>query len=298
MSVAVPLTFFLAGFSKCGTTTLSAMLHRHPHIALPSMKEPWFFTAPLFHQRWEWFRGLYPKNLSTFTAIGDDTNEYSAHHVVNEVAPRLVDLYPKAKFLFLARDPVARIESAYRQNHDIGTHFGLMCPYDLADAMNQIPAIKLDANYWTSLSVYRDLVPPERIKVIHLEDLVDSPATVMSGVFEYLGVDPSVSQQFHETMRLNVSDSKYYDTKLLRSLRTNRVVGPFLARFVHAQQEKVNRPLKLRRKFRPGHRPEWTPGAIEVFNTEVLPGAKRFANEYGLPVRGWKRTAELTGFGG
>lgn len=298
MTPQVPLTFFFAGFSKCGTTSLKTMLRAHPAIALPAIKEPWFFMNSHFNERWDWFRDLYPADLSRYGAIGDDTNEYTAYQVVNEVAPRIVGLYPGARFLFLARDPATRIESAYRQQHDTGARYGLTCPFDLAEAMRQLPAIYMDANFWYSITPYRALVPPERIKVVHLEDLIDSPAETLASVLSFLGVDPGAEPAGDGPLRLNSGEGKYHDTRLLRRLRANPLVGPALQRLGYERQERILRPLGLRHRYARGQRPEWTPDALAILCNEVLPGVVAFADEYGLPRRGWARLQELTGHSG
>lgn len=297
MSRPVPLTFFLAGFSKCGTTTLSAMLHTHPQIALPSIKEPWFFSSPDFHQRWDWFRSLYPADLSPFTAVGDDSNEYSSYNVCESIAPILLENYPDARFLFLARDPVARIESAYRHFHDDGMKYGLNCPYDLYQAMIEIPSILHNANYWTSISPYRHLVSPDRIMVAHLEDLVDDPSGTLGRIFSFLGVDDGLASNTADAPRLNTAEERHYDTKLMRRIRTYPRTGFRLGKYAYEQQERLARPLRLRRPFPKGHRPDWTPEAIDLVRSQMLPGVTQFASTYGLPRRGWTRLESLIGSG-
>lgn len=272
------------------------MLGAHPRVSMPSVKEPWFFNRPDFAQRWDWFRGLFPGDLSAYDAIGDDSNEYSSFNRAEDVAETVTTLYPGARFVFLARDPAVRVESAYRHAHDDGVKHGFSCPFVLHEAMEAMPSLLHNANFWNSISPYRALVPPDRIHVAHLEDLSDEPSAVMRSILEFLGVDPTLVDS-SSAPRLNTGDGKFRDTRLLRRMRSQPLVGPRLARLNYEEQERLLRPLLLRRRFPTGHRPHWTPKAVEMLRDVVLPGARLFAQHYGMPRRGWPRMAELTGFG-
>lgn len=291
----LPLNFFVAGFSKCGTTTLSHLLRTHPEIALPSIKEPSFFSSPDFEHRWNWFRALYPAHLSQFRAIGDDSNQYSSFDSIDEVAPLLADRYPNARLIFLARDPVERIESAFRHIHDDGSKYGISCSFHLHEAMRQVPGILQNAKFWNSIAPYLARFPEHQILVIHLEDLVDDLPSTMDRVFSHLGLDPSEASHPGFPPQLNSTSERFHDTKLLRRLRSNGVVGPRLARLRYEEQERLLRPLRLRRPFARGHRPSWSAQALEIFRDEIVPDALEFARAFGLPQRGWSRVAELTG---
>lgn len=293
MTATLPLNFFVAGFSKCGTTTLSHLLESHPRVALPSIKEPHFFLQPNFDDRWTWYRSLYPSNLGGYTAIGDNSNDYSSHDHGEVIAQILNDRFPDARYIFLARDPVKRIESAYRQLHDVGVNYGIECPFPLHEAMESNPPILLDADYWRSISPFRALVPDDRIMVAYLEDLLDDPVDTMDRVCSFLGVDPGELPSKSGTPHLNAGDGKYRDTALLRRLRQWQPMGQRLARMNLAEQDRILRPLRLRVRFDGANAPEWTPQAREAVRRDVAPGALEFARTYGLPRRGWPKFAEL-----
>jgi len=44
----IRIDFLIPGFSKCGTTTLCALLAQHPSIYMPELKEPWYFSSTDF----------------------------------------------------------------------------------------------------------------------------------------------------------------------------------------------------------------------------------------------------------
>ena len=295
MTPLVPLTFFIAGFSKCGTTSLSDLLSLHPQIALPSIKEPEYFLDRNLTARWEWYRGLFPDDLSEFRAVGDNSNDYSGYASTERLAPLLNDLYPGARFVFLARDPVARTESAFRQIHHEGVNYGIECPFDLHGTFDASPGVVLDSNYWRLISPFRAIIPEERILVVHFEDLVSDGGATIDRICSFIGVDPGALPPDVEIPHSNPGAGKLRDTRLLRRIKKIGMFGPRIARLSLAEQDRIFRPLRLRIPFPKSHRPDWTPEALQSFRRDVLPGARAFARTYGLPTRGWTRLQELLG---
>ncbi len=130
----VRLTFTIAGFSKCGTTTLSSALGQHPDVLLPTVKEPWFFSWDDYADNWSSYQEQFP-DQSRYSAIGDDSTTYTAHQFARQTAERLHRHYPDLRVLIIARDPVDRIESAFRESHHSSHRYGVLTPFALSDAL-------------------------------------------------------------------------------------------------------------------------------------------------------------------
>ena len=57
----IRIDFPIPGFSKCGTTTLCALLAQHASIYSPELKEPWYFSSTDFpRQQAEYIRHFSP----------------------------------------------------------------------------------------------------------------------------------------------------------------------------------------------------------------------------------------------
>lgn len=289
----VPLTFFLAGFSKCGTSTLAALLGSHPDVALPRPTEPWFYCSDEYPAGQERYRSLFPDDLDAFVAIGDDSTRYSSHAHAERACERILAAHPDAKFLFIARDPVARIESSYRQVHDLGRRYGFYPPFPLHEAMEHSPAILLDANYWRCMRPYRERVHPDRLRVVFMEDLIDDHRPVLEGVFGFIGVDPARAATIggaHE----NSSEQKHYDTTILRRLWRRAWFREPIKRLPWETQDRLLAAVGLRRRFSRAHRVEWTDDAIRMVRGHLLEDTTSFIAAHGEPRRGWTRFRELT----
>jgi hypothetical protein len=96
--------FFIAGFPKCGTTSLHEYLEQHPDICMSRPKET-YFVAREYEQGAEYFRQRYFAHHTTEQWLG----ESSPRSVYLEYGPeRLHRLFPEARFVVMLRDPAER----------------------------------------------------------------------------------------------------------------------------------------------------------------------------------------------
>lgn len=105
--------FFVAGFPKCGTTSLATYLAAHPNICFSSTKEPFFFCTDFPRRQtftsWEKYRKLYSPNEQT-RVIGEGT----ACYVYSAAALSAIAKHnPKAKLIFMVRNPVELVHSLH-----------------------------------------------------------------------------------------------------------------------------------------------------------------------------------------
>jgi hypothetical protein len=106
----------------------------------------------------------------------------------------------------------------------------------------------------------------------------------MEKCFSHLGVDSSF--QIVDELRLNEGGSKLYDTRVLRSLRTWHWSGFKLARLDPEAQDRLFRPLGLRRPFR---KPVlWDEPSLAIVREQVMPDAQKFLEAYGKPREFWQ----------
>ena len=94
-----------------------------------------------------------------------------------------------------------------------------------------------------------------------------------------------VSFQVDARVRLNEGSSKLYDTRLLRYLRNHPRVGYKLAALDPERQDRLLRPLGLRRPFRGSI--SWDAASIGRVQEAVLPDSTRFLQAYGKAVDFW-----------
>ena len=284
MPTKVKIDFVVPGFSKCGSTTLCALLDLHPDIYIPPIKEPWYFSREDFETQHAHYDGHYAAALEN-QLKGDGSVEYSGYLSEDIAAERIYQNNPTCRFLFIAREPKARIESSFREMHHSGVQFGLDAPYELSECLRTFPQMTQDTLYWKRISKFRDQFGDEAISVVFLEELIANQQATLEQCFRHLGVGadrfPGASG-----LNLNAGEAKLYDTRLLRRIRNTQVIGPQLAKIGPSSQDKLLAPLKLRKPF--GRKSvNWDAGSLDCFQRDIAADSVSFLEFYGKSAEFW-----------
>ena len=280
------LNFVVPGFSKCGTTTLCSLLNEHPEVFIPKEKEPAFF-AYNYTKGWKWYEESFwsakPEQM-----CGEGSTFYTAEEFAEVACQRMLDAYPDLKFIFLARDPIKRLESSFREMHHSGYKYDIQAAYSIGDCLRNLPNMMADTMYWQRLNVYRDNVPDNRIHTVFLEDLKANPMREIRKCFEFLNINPDAVTSV-SNCRLNSASDKLYDSLLYRRIingETSRRVWNTLAPL---PQRILTSALRLKRPFR---KPvEWDPRDKRWVLDEVADDARKFLSWAGKPADFWPSLA-------
>ena len=274
--------FFVPGFSKCGTTTFCSLLGDHPEIFIPECKEPNFF-AMAYRRGWDWYNGLFEGSGNRI--CGEGSTFYTAANFETQVVNHIKENYPKAKFIFIARDPLKRIESSYREHHHSGHKYGVHVPHDLEQTLRDFPNIIDDTSYWSRLNAYRNHFDDDRFHILFFEDLITDWQGELAKCFEFLGVDPTIEIQDLER-QLNPGSRKRYDTKLMRFIRQNQVASTVWGKLPKRRQEKLESRNFLRKPF--VNSIEWSRSAREYMLDQLYEDAASFLQFAGKPADYWQ----------
>jgi len=187
--------FIIGGAPRSGTTWLCHLLARHPDIGLarPIAPEPKFFLVDELYRRGlpyyaeRWFDGL------TQGVVGEKSTNYLESP---SAAERIARDLPRARLIFLLRDPVERAFSNYRWSCAHG-HETLDFPAALAaEASRPVPsdlryarpfAYAARGMYARLLRPYFARLPRDRILLLRFEDVGRDLA---AAVHRFLGVAP------------------------------------------------------------------------------------------------------------
>lgn len=277
------------GFSKCGTTTLCDHLADHPEIFIPSTKENNFFVNEDYAKNWHNHFGFY-KEAGNQKMIGEGSTFYTGSISEETARKNILQTYPDIRLIFLARDPIDRLESSFREFHNSGAKFGLSAPFKIGEAFKSIPNMVDDTRYWSRFNNYLSHMSPENIHVVFLEDFAANPRDELRGCFEFLGVDPNVEIATPDR-QLNSGSSKYYDTRLLRYLRKNPYTGFQLSKLKFERQHRLFKRLGLVRRFK---RPvEWDQETFDWLCEEIADDIYKFLEYAGKPKSYWSRFHEI-----
>jgi len=281
------LDFIVPGFSKCGTTTLCALLSEHPGIFMPEEKDFRLFDLPDPESRWDTFTARF-EAAPPSAVCGDGSVWYTDARYERVVRERILARYPDIRLIVIARDPMERIESSFREFHHSGSEWSIDCPFELEAALDALPSLLDDSMYGARLRNYLDRVPSDRVLVVFLEELVACPERELARCFSFLGVDPGVAIPGADTTRLNAGGEKFYDTLRLRRLRTEPAVAAALRRIPKALQAQLLPALGLRERFTGGPLP-WSDAALQRVIDCIGEDARRFLELCGRPTEIWPR---------
>lgn len=223
---ATPDTPFvmIVGAMKCGTTALFDYLRAHPAVCPCREKEPGFFAFPDKYARGlDAYLRLWNFDPASHQIALEATTNYTKHPGLSGVAERIAKDLNDVRFIYLMRDPVARIESQF--NHEI---FEGRIDWDEPIVSDRLLAPSL---YATQLRQYSAHFPRERILLLNAGNLSREAERVVREVCTFIGVDPDIVwpsfTRVHETQGL---------TRFEEWLRR----GPFPA------VRKLPRPLRKR----------------------------------------------------
>lgn len=190
--MSFPPEIYLIGAQKSGTTTLSDLLSQHPKTCLSEPKEVHFFSQH-WHKGLDWYKShfLNDKDLicidaSTSYSMATLTQE-SCHsnnkRYFDNVPQRIYSLNPKAKFIYIMRDPVERTYSGYWHYFTRGR-----------ETRNFLEAIKNDSfyldlsDYCGQLNLWLKYFPKESFLFILFEDLINCPEKIVKDCFNFINV--------------------------------------------------------------------------------------------------------------
>lgn len=180
-----PPRLLLIGAQKAGTTSLAAILERHPHIALGRSKEPDFY-ARFWERGFDWYRGNYPTGAPWLV---DASPSYSAGFPGADgkelpVAERIAAHVRDPRFLYLVRDPVRRAWSSYW--HAVRFEGETQPP---EDALTPASSYLRQGCYADRLVPFLARFPREHLLVLEFESFVRDQQATIDTITDFLGLE-------------------------------------------------------------------------------------------------------------
>jgi hypothetical protein len=313
--------FVIIGAAKAGTTSLYKVLTQHPDIFMSNPKEPEFFARDdRYEQGIDSYAALFA-DAQAHQVCGEASTLYSLSPLFPETAARLHAHVPKARLIYVLREPVSRAYSYYVQlvknyqnaTQDYRVHRSFeeclfpdrfparaprekfFAPFD--SHLPDDPEVFLaGSDYLHQISAYLKHFDKSQILFLTFEDYLSDRRAVIEKVCAFLGVDPSRIDTSRDE-RANISQDHFNTvTRTLAIGKAKQRLGPFsaLGRLL---------PQKLRRRLRDlvvGTRPqlesrEHLPAPMQKDTAEAL--QRRFAADRaaletltGLSFDAWNRS--------
>lgn len=197
-----PVSVFLAGVQKSGTTTLKHLLVAHPQLASHERKEAHFFDKPQDLEAPEIiarYHGLFPAPEGRH--LLDTTPSYFFNP---EALSRIAEYNPQARLIVLFRDPIARAVSHWRMNRARGIE-----PLSFSEAVAAEPertqvgswrdpegkprpskavAYRARSLYGAQLHRAQQVFPPEQMLLTIAETLFEDHTRVLARIAAFLSL--------------------------------------------------------------------------------------------------------------
>lgn len=197
MSVANYNFLIIGGTAKAGTTSLYNYLSDHPQVSASYRKEVNFFldksylttAIASFEDGIEAYQSNF--NLSSSDSIYVEASPAYLHS--SGTPKRISSSLPKAKIIFILREPISKLISWYKFGNQIGIIKDLSLNEYITqqfDAYNNGKESILEQGLYTKyLRDYYDAMGKDRVKVILFDDLKSNPRKLMAEICAFCDID-------------------------------------------------------------------------------------------------------------
>ncbi|MFW5966526.1 MAG: sulfotransferase family protein [Persicimonas sp.] len=256
----------IIGAMKSGTTSLFRYLARHPQVAAASDKEMNFFADD---EHWErgldWYEAHFDWDASQHRIALEASTHYTKRPEFPNAAERIARIDASFQFIYLVREPVARIESHLTH----GLYMGWLA--ERKHVREHQHALDL-TRYAYQLDAYLEHFERSDILVLRLCDLRDAPSRTVRRVCEFL--DLSTEPDLVTSRRYNTSRSKTKPSMLWQGIEA---LGPL----ANLAREKFS--LDTRRWLgEPVERQRLTDEERRYVRRALADDHRRLAEEYGI----------------
>jgi hypothetical protein len=177
-------TFVIIGAAKSGTSALHRYLHHHPEIFMSKDKELKLFSDAHWRDKLGWYRTQFNTELPV---RGESSPQYSIDPWIPSVAPRIHEVMPDARLIYMVRDPIERLIAQYVEFVAQRVEWRPL-NQALADYAAPDNPFVAASRYAHQLDTYRDYFPDSRILVVEHRELLHARADTLRTVFGFLGV--------------------------------------------------------------------------------------------------------------
>lgn len=191
--------FIIIGAMKCGTTSLHYYLSLHPDIYMSHWKElDFFITEGNWSKGLEWYQAQF---TGKGKLLGEASPKYTFYPRHAGVPERIASVIPKAKLIYLVRDPVERIISHYIHLVEEGSETRSL-DEALADPTDNDYLCR--SRYYAQIERYLAHFNPTQILIVAQEDLWNERQRTLDTIFRFLQVaspfsHPNYSQERHQS---------------------------------------------------------------------------------------------------
>jgi len=211
----LPMSFYIIGAPRCGTTALSKVLGENPQVSFAKPKETHFLgddytDKPVQEVQRLYLQHFHPNLSHTTRAIGDGSVSYLYSADAIHQALRLD---PRARFIVSVRNPLDMLRSYHQRLlflldedvKDFATAWGLQqeraAGHQLPDTCREPRALQYGniGSLGRHIEQLFKVAGRERCEVVVFDDFVKDPRAVYLRLLEFIGIDDDGRSKFKAT---------------------------------------------------------------------------------------------------
>ncbi|WP_261366928.1 sulfotransferase family protein [Stieleria sp. JC731] len=227
--------FIICGAMKCGTSTVHALLEKHPAVFVPKDEVNFFDIDDIFQHSdffingserwhvpnildgstryWEWYQRFFQEAPSD-AILGEDSTCYLASP---RAFKRIGMQEQPIKLVVCLRQPTQRAYSQYW--HMLRTGRAM---FTFEDTLRFIPSMVLARSmYLEQVRRMLEFIPRERVFFFVLEEFVSDKAGIAKGLSDFLGIDYSLFPS--DALQTHTNKAKFPRSVRLQALK-NRML--------------------------------------------------------------------------
>jgi hypothetical protein len=229
----------IIGAAKCGTSALHFYLSQHPETSMSSPKELMYWHREDWRERRDWYASKF-EDARVRCEASPQYTWYPHRPIKGPGTPeRIHSVIPDVRLIYLVRDPIERLISAWIQHYANGNRRTIN--EWLSDYERPGNILVSPSRYATQMEQYLEFFSPDQILVIDQHEMMSSRRETLRGVFTFLGIDPDFFSPALEQNR-NSRSEKYALSRVGMPL-WNRVLGPAVRRLPERAQNPVRRRM-------------------------------------------------------
>jgi hypothetical protein len=217
-----PVSCFVIGAQKSGTTSLATMLDAHPQVCVSSPKEPLFFSKN-YDRGVQWYENCfqnadravlvdaspdYSRGPTDMFPVGPSYDSENFQHIPG----RIHEYNPEAKFIYIMRDPISRTYSSYWHNIRAGYETD-----SFEACVRESDRYLVASDYFGQLQNFLEFFTIDRFHFIIFENLIDNFSSELRRCCEFLNID-YMSAVSTEAVHKNASYQLTPTTQKIRKL--------------------------------------------------------------------------------
>ncbi len=238
---------------RAGTDTLYDFCDAHAQIGMSRLKETDFFIS---HKNWmrgeNWYIRQFPDG---YECCGEVSPNYTKAQSYPGIPERIARYLPDCRFIFIARDPVARAESQYRRSVMSGANLPSLDMLPQSLFFDHLVSV---SSYAFQIQLYLEYFSRDRFLFLDFQELTHSPEKSLTRIARFLEVQDHWSGASRTDCQIDWAQmprwvSRLHETrrgKYVNRVISNKVVSGWL---VKRQQAKTMSlppwPDKLRTKL-------------------------------------------------